>query len=57
VDGRFAVPGRHVIVLDTHVLLWLASDPDRLSADARSAIEGAHERARLRSVDLTRVIW
>jgi PIN domain nuclease of toxin-antitoxin system len=28
-----------VIVLDTHVLLWWAHDPDRLSQKARSAIE------------------
>jgi PIN domain nuclease of toxin-antitoxin system len=27
------------LLLDTHVLLWSASDPDRLSAEARTAIE------------------
>jgi PIN domain nuclease of toxin-antitoxin system len=34
-----------VIVLDTHVLVWLASDPDRLSARARAAIAAERERA------------
>lgn len=27
------------LLLDTHLLLWAASDPARLSADARAAIE------------------
>ena len=27
------------LLLDTHLLLWAAGEPDRLSADARSAIE------------------
>jgi len=31
-----------VIILDTHVLLWMASDPKRLSKKAREAIR--HER-------------
>ncbi|MEO8035440.1 MAG: type II toxin-antitoxin system VapC family toxin [Acidobacteriota bacterium] len=30
-----------MIVLDTHALIWLASDPRKLSARARRAIEGA----------------
>jgi PIN domain nuclease of toxin-antitoxin system len=29
-----------VIVLDTHILLWWALDPEQLSARARHAIEG-----------------
>jgi PIN domain nuclease of toxin-antitoxin system len=29
-----------MIVLDTHVLVWLLGDPDRLSAKARQAIHG-----------------
>jgi PIN domain nuclease of toxin-antitoxin system len=28
-----------LILLDTHVVLWLTSDPDKLSAKARAAIE------------------
>jgi PIN domain nuclease of toxin-antitoxin system len=32
-----------VIVLDSHVLLWLRVMPERLSAPARGAIEGARE--------------
>src|SRR4029077_4296339 len=28
-----------LILLDTHVVLWLTSDPDRLSAKAKTAIE------------------
>jgi PIN domain nuclease of toxin-antitoxin system len=32
------------LLLDTHVLLWCATDPDRLAPDARGAIEsGTHE--------------
>lgn len=34
-----------MIVLDTHVLLWLASDPDRLGPAARVAVEQDPERA------------
>jgi PIN domain nuclease of toxin-antitoxin system len=32
------------LLLDTHVLLWAASDPDRLSAEGRALIEdGTHD--------------
>jgi PIN domain nuclease of toxin-antitoxin system len=32
------------LLLDTHVLLWAATDPEALSPEARTAIEdGAHE--------------
>jgi PIN domain nuclease of toxin-antitoxin system len=32
------------LLLDTHALLWSASDPERLDADARRSIEdGSHE--------------
>lgn len=30
-----------MILVDTHVVLWLLSDPDRLSKDAKAAIEDA----------------
>ena len=32
------------VLLDTHILLWSATEPDRLSLDARTALEdGANE--------------
>lgn len=34
-----------MIVLDTHTLLWLALEPDRLSAPAADTIESESERA------------
>lgn len=34
-----------MIVLDTHALLWLALEPDRLSATAADTIESESERA------------
>lgn len=34
-----------MIVLDTHVWLWWLSDPDRLSAAAREAVDAADEIA------------
>ena len=33
-----------MIILDTHVWVWLASDPGRLSAKARKKIEGSRRR-------------
>jgi PIN domain nuclease of toxin-antitoxin system len=33
-----------VIVLDTHVLIWMASDPKRLSRKAREAIREARQK-------------
>jgi PIN domain nuclease of toxin-antitoxin system len=33
-----------VIVLDTHAWIWLASDPDRLGSEARSAIRKDRSR-------------
>jgi PIN domain nuclease of toxin-antitoxin system len=36
--------GAQVIFLDTHVLIWMASDPKRLSKKAREAIREARER-------------
>jgi PIN domain nuclease of toxin-antitoxin system len=37
--------GGGVILLDTHVLLWLAGARERLSSIAREKIESAHELA------------
>lgn len=34
-----------MILLDTHVVLWLTSDPAKLSGKARSAIEDARKNA------------
>jgi PIN domain nuclease of toxin-antitoxin system len=34
-----------VILLDTHVLVWLVDDPKRLSADARIVVESGEELA------------
>jgi PIN domain nuclease of toxin-antitoxin system len=33
------------VLLDTHVVHWLSAEPDRLSRDAATAIEGADELA------------
>jgi PIN domain nuclease of toxin-antitoxin system len=33
-----------VILLDTHVLIWMASDPSRLSSKAREAIRSARQK-------------
>ena len=33
-----------MILLDTHVLIWMASDPKRLSKKARDAIRDARQR-------------
>jgi PIN domain nuclease of toxin-antitoxin system len=48
--GNFAV-----ILLDTHVLVWLVADEDRLSRYARSAIERARGSDGLAIADVT--IW
>jgi len=32
-----------LILVDTHVVLWLLGDPDRLSKDAKAAIDDARE--------------
>jgi len=32
-----------VILLDTHVVLWLTSDPSKLSRKAKTAIEDARK--------------
>jgi len=34
-----------LILLDTHVVLWLTSDPDKLSSKARAAIEVSRKNA------------
>ena len=33
-----------MILLDTHALIWFASEPDKLSANARQAINAAYQR-------------
>lgn len=43
------------VVLDTHVLLWLGSEPKRLSKRARQAITGAARRGGLGVASIT--LW
>jgi len=44
-----------MILLDTHVLLWMASDPKRLSAKARDAIRHARENTGVAVATIT--LW
>jgi PIN domain nuclease of toxin-antitoxin system len=44
-----------VILLDTHVLLWISSDPQRLSKNAREAIREARQTASLAVAAIT--LW
>jgi PIN domain nuclease of toxin-antitoxin system len=44
-----------VILLDTHVLLWMASDPDRLSGKAREAIRDARQNTGVAVATIT--LW
>lgn len=42
-------------LLDTHVLLWLAREPEKLSSRAASAIRAAHQSGGLGIADIT--LW
>jgi len=44
-----------VILLDTHVLLWMASDPKRLSRTAREAIRDARQKTGIAIATIT--LW
>jgi PIN domain nuclease of toxin-antitoxin system len=44
-----------VILLDTHVLLWMASEPDRLSRRAREAIREARQTTGIAVATIT--LW
>ena len=44
-----------MILLDTHVLLWMAIDPKRLSAKARGAIRNARESSGVAIATIT--LW
>jgi len=48
-----------VIFLDTHVLLWMASDPKRLSKKAREAIREAREKTgvAIAAITLWELAW
>jgi PIN domain nuclease of toxin-antitoxin system len=48
-----------VILLDTHVLIWMASDPKRLSAKARTAIRTARQNSgvAVAGITLWEVAW
>jgi PIN domain nuclease of toxin-antitoxin system len=47
--------GEQVILLDTHVLLWMASDPKRLSVRAREAIRQARQNTGVAVATIT--LW
>jgi PIN domain nuclease of toxin-antitoxin system len=44
-----------VILLDTHVLIWMASDPNRLSKRAREAIREARQATGIAVASIT--LW
>jgi PIN domain nuclease of toxin-antitoxin system len=44
-----------MIFLDTHVLVWMANDPKRLSKKAREAIREAREKTGVAIADMT--LW
>jgi len=44
-----------VILLDTHVLIWMSSDPNRLSKKAREAIREARQTAGIAVASIT--LW
>ena len=48
-----------MILLDTHVLLWMASDPKRLSSKAREAIRNARQNTgvAVATVTLWELAW
>jgi len=48
-----------VIFLDTHVLIWMASDPKRLSKKARAAIREAREKTgvAIAAITLWELAW
>lgn len=48
-----------MIVLDTHVLIWMASDPKRLSRKARAAIREARQKTgvAVASITLWELAW
>jgi len=44
-----------VILLDTHVLIWMSSDPKRLSKKARAAIREARQKTGIAAASVT--LW
>jgi len=44
-----------VILLDTHVLIWMSSDPKRLSRNAREAIREARQKTGIAAASIT--LW
>jgi PIN domain nuclease of toxin-antitoxin system len=44
-----------VILLDTHVLIWMSSDPNRLSKQAREAIREARQKTGIAVASIT--LW
>jgi PIN domain nuclease of toxin-antitoxin system len=52
-------PKKKVILLDTHVLIWLAKEPSRLSRRATEAIQSAHQEGGLgiSAITLWELAW
>jgi PIN domain nuclease of toxin-antitoxin system len=48
---------QEVILLDTHALIWLVSDPGRLSLKASGAIRGASGGIAISAITLWEVAW
>ncbi len=48
-----------MILLDTHVLIWMSSDPNRLSKKAREAIRNARQKTgvAVASITLWELAW
>ena len=44
-----------MILLDTHVLIWMSSDPKRLSKKARAAIREARQKTGIAAASIT--LW
>ena len=46
-----------MILLDTHVLLWMAHEPKRLSAKAREAIRDARQGVAVATITVWELAW
>src|SRR6266568_1059725 len=54
-DHSFGRLGEQVILLDTHVLIWMSSEPKRLSKKAREAIREARQKTGIAAASIT--LW
>ncbi len=48
---------QEVILLDTHTLLWVASDPGKLSQNASQAIRKSSGRIAISAITLWEIAW